>query len=356
MLDGDALILCEGRFSATDGKTAHGLVRFTRRYRVRGVIDSTLAGRDAGEALDGRRRGIPIVASLDEGLELPGPPITHLVVGVATVGGRFPPELRSHVARALTKGIHVDSGLHEFLSEDPELAKAAAASGARIRDVRKPVPRPELHFYTGKIAEVDRPRVAVLGTDCAIGKRTTAWLLVDALGRAGVRAEMIGTGQTAWMQGARYGLVLDSVVNDFVTGEIEHAVWSAWNEARPEILVIEGQGTLIHPAYPGGFEILGAARPTAVVLQHAPGRKTLEGFEGVPLAHPSRHIDVIRLVSGTPVIAITMSREGLAADAYADAAAVLSRETGLPVLDPLADDGAALAALVAGRCAGGAVS
>src|SRR5262245_15680173 len=260
MIDGDALILCEGRFSATDGKTAHGLVRFTNRYRVRGVIDSKLAGRDAGEVLDGRRRDIPIVATLEEGLELPGRPITHLVVGVATVGGRFPAELRSPVARALTRGIHVDSGLHEFLSEDPEFAKVAAASGARIRDVRKPGPRTGLHFYTGKIAKVECPRVAILGTDCAIGKRTTAWLLVAALARAGIQAEMVGTGQTAWMQGVRYGVLLDSIVNDFVTGEIEHAVWSAWDGVRPSIVVIEGQGTLIHPAYPGGFEILGAAR------------------------------------------------------------------------------------------------
>lgn len=349
MLDGEALILCEGRFAATDGKTAHGLVRFTRRYRVRGVIDSTLAGRDAGETLDGRRRDIPIVASLEEGLTLPGPAITHLVVGVATVGGRLPSELRSPIARALTQGIHVDSGLHEFLSEDPEFAKAASASGARIRDVRKPGPRSELHFYTGKISDVDCPRVAILGTDCAVGKRTTAWLLVAALSRVGVQAEMVGTGQTAWMQGVRFGVMLDSIVNDFVTGEIEHAVWSAWAGAGPPILVIEGQGTLIHPAYPGGFEILGAARPTAVILQHAPGRKELEGFEGIPVAHPSRHIEVIRIVSGTPTIAITMSREGLAPTEYADAAAVLARETGLPIFDPLADDGASLAALVSGH-------
>jgi uncharacterized NAD-dependent epimerase/dehydratase family protein len=348
-IDGEALVLCEGHFATTDGKTAHGLVRFTRRYRVRGVIDATLAGRDAGDVLDGRSRGIPIVAGLEEGLCLPGPPVTHLVVGVATVGGRLPPGMRPTIAAALARGINVDSGLHEYLGDDPELARAASASGARIRDVRKPPPLSELRFYSGKIREVACPKIALLGTDCAVGKRTTAWLLVEALERAGRRAEMVGTGQTAWMQGARFGTVLDSIVNDFVTGEIEHAVWSAWSQARPRAIVIEGQGTLIHPAYPGGFEILGAARPEAVVLQHAPGRMNLEGFPEVPVAPPARHIEVIRLVSGAPTVAITMSREGLAPSTYGAAAEALAGETGLPVFDPLADDGAALAGFLIER-------
>lgn len=348
-MDGDALILCEGRFGSTDGKTAHGLVRFTRRYRVRGVIDSTLAGRDAGLVLDGHERGIPIFASLADAVRGSGDEVTHLVVGVATVGGALPAELRSTIADALRRGLHVDSGLHEFLGDDHEFASIASATGARIRDVRRPPRREELHFYTGKIAEVGCPRVAILGTDCAVGKRTTAWLLVQAFARAGIAAEMIGTGQTAWMQGARFGVVLDSIVNDFVTGEIEHVVWTAWREARPRLIVIEGQGTLIHPAYPGGFEILGAARPEAVVLQHAPGREELEGFPGWPVAHPSRHVEVIRLVSGSAVIALTLSRERMTARELQTAADALARETGLRVVDPLVDDGTSLAELVAAR-------
>lgn len=347
--EGHALVLCEGRYGATDGKTAHGLVRFSRRYAVRAVIDATMAGRDAGEALDGRRRGIPIVASLEEGMRLPGPAVTHLVVGVATVGGRLPAELRPIVRDALARGLNVDSGLHELLGDDPSLAGLAAAHGARIRDVRRSPPRSALRFYEGKIAEVTSRRLAVLGTDCAVGKRTTSWLLVEAIGRAGLRAEMVGTGQTAWMQGARFGVVLDSIVNDFVTGEIEHAVWSAWKETRPDLIVIEGQGTLIHPAYPGGFEILGAARPDAVVLQHAPGRMHLEGFPDHPVAPPERHIEVIRLITGTPAVAIALSREGMEPAALAAAAAELTARTGLPAFDPLEDEAAALAALVIDR-------
>jgi uncharacterized NAD-dependent epimerase/dehydratase family protein len=346
-MDGVALILCEGKYGTVNGKTAHGLVRFTKRYTIRGVIDSTLAGRDAGEALDGKRRGIPIVASLDEGLRLAGEPVTHVVVGVATAGGKLPSEMRAGVADALRGGLNVDSGLHEFLGDDPEFAKIAASNEARIRDVRKTPPRSELHFYTGKISEVSCPRIAVLGTDCASGKRTTAWFLVQAMEKTGLRAEMVGTGQTAWMQGAKYGTLLDSLVNDFVSGEIEHAVWSAWNDVRPDLIVIEGQGTLIHPAMPGGFEILGAGQPTAVVLQHIPGRKELEGTRGVPVAPPPRHIEVIRLITGTPTIAVTLSREGLRPSEWAPAMESIARETGLPVFDPLSDEGTALAAHVA---------
>ncbi len=344
--DGVALVLCEGSYGSGYGKTAHGLVRFTRRYRVRAVIDSTLAGRDAGTVLDGRPRGIPIVADLSEGLSLPGEAVTHLVVGVATIGGRLPEVLRPALHEALSRGIHVDSGLHQFLGEDPEFAACARRTGAVIRDVRRPPPREALHFATGRLEEVRAARIAILGTDCAVGKRTTAWILVEALERMGVSAELIGTGQTAWMQGVRHGLVLDSLVNDFVTGEIEHAVRSAWRDRAPRVIVIEGQGSLIHPAYPGGFEILGGARPTGGVIQHAPGRRWLEGFDGVPVAHPKRHMEVVRLIADTPTLAVTISRENLAPGDLPGILETMERETGVPAFDPLDGGGAALAGRV----------
>ncbi len=146
--------------------------------------------------------------------------------------------------------LNVDSGLHDFLSEDTEIAALAAANGVLLRDVRKTPPRSQMHFFSGKINEVDSLKVALLGTDSAVGKRTTAWLLVDALEAAGISAELVGTGQTAWMQGARHSIILDSLINDFVAGEIEHAVCSAWRERRPRVIVIEGQGSLMNPAYP----------------------------------------------------------------------------------------------------------
>ncbi|MGD8727183.1 MAG: DUF1611 domain-containing protein, partial [Gemmatimonadales bacterium] len=258
--EGNAVIYCQGAFDTPNGKTAHGLVRRSRRYRVLAVMDDRYAGRDAGEVLDGKPAGIPIFGRLDEAIASASPHLqaTHFVVGLAPDGGRLPVGARRDVALAIERGLNVDCGLHDFLSEDPELAPLADRHGVQIRDIRKPPERRDLHFFSGKIEDVTALKVALLGTDSAVGKRTTAWLLVDALEAAGRSAELVGTGQTAWMQGARYTLILDSLVNDFVAGEIEHAVWSAWHDRDPDVIVIEGQGSLMNPAYPGGFEILAA--------------------------------------------------------------------------------------------------
>jgi uncharacterized NAD-dependent epimerase/dehydratase family protein len=338
--EGDAIVYCQGAFATTNGKTAHGLVRRTRRYRVATVVDGRYAGRDAGEVLDGKPCGIPVVADLDAAVAAAaatGRPATHLVVGLAPDGGRLSPEARADVLAAIRRGLHVDCGLHDFLSEDPEMRAAAEAHGVVLRDVRKPPPISELHFFTGKIEKVDSFKIAVLGTDSAVGKRTTAWLLIDACERAGMTAEMIGTGQTAWMQGVRYGMITDSVVSDFMAGEIEHATWSAWNDRRPDVIVLEGQGSLMNPAYPGGFELLAAGRPDVVVLQHAPTRLEYDGFPGYPLHPLERQIAAIEMISDRPVVAITLNHEGLSDDEVPAAAEEIRRRTGLPVCDPLLD-------------------
>jgi uncharacterized NAD-dependent epimerase/dehydratase family protein len=275
-----------------------------------------------------------------------GTPATHFVVGIAPDGGRLSGPIRSALEEALNAGLNVDSGLHDFLNEDRALSRLAAERGVRLRDVRATPPRAELHAWTGKIGEVDSYRIAVLGTDSAIGKRTTAWILVEALERAGRSAEMVGTGQTAWMQGARYSMLLDSLISDFMAGEIEHAVWLAWRERRPDVIVIEGQGSLMNPAYPGGYEILAAARPHAVILQHAPARVEYDGFPGYPLDPIEKQIQAIELVSGRPVIAITINHENLDREQVAAAAVDLERRTDLPAIDVLLQGGDPLAEVV----------
>jgi uncharacterized NAD-dependent epimerase/dehydratase family protein len=348
-LDGNAIVYCEGHFGSTNGKTAHGLVRFTKRYRVLSVIDSHMAGMDAGQALDNRTRDIPILADLPSAVRHGGErqqPASHFVIGLAPDGGRLPDPARQTVLAAIRAGLHVDSGLHDFLSLDSEIAALAAAHGVRIRDVRRPPPREQLHFFSGKIGEVRALKLAVLGTDSAIGKRTTAWLLVEALTRAGLRAEMVGTGQTAWLQGARYGLVLDSLINDFVSGEIEYAVWSAWHERRPDVIVIEGQGSLMNPAYPGGFEILAAGRPEGVILQHAPARLEYDGFAGYPMHPLEKQIQAIELLSAKPVIAITINHERLSGEQLDRAIRTIGDQTALPVGDPVHDGADFLVAAV----------
>jgi uncharacterized NAD-dependent epimerase/dehydratase family protein len=339
-LDGTATVFCEGAFNTPNGKTAHGLVRHTRRYRVVSVIDSKYAGGDPLGILDGRESDIALVSMVDEAVEratAAGAPLTHFVVGLAPDGGRLPPEGRAAVREAIESGLNVDSGLHDFLSDDEEITALARSKGVTIRDIRKPPDRKHLHFFSGKIAEVTALKIAVLGTDSAVGKRTTAWLIVDAFNRAGVKAELVGTGQTAWMQGARHCLVMDSLINDFVSGEIEHATWAAWKVSGAEVVVIEGQGSLLNPAYPGGFEILAAGRPDVVVLQHAPTRTAYDGFPDCPMHAIARQIEAVELIGGKPVVAITLNHEGLEGDQISHACEQLQSETGLPTFDVLRD-------------------
>ncbi|MGD8983375.1 MAG: NAD-dependent epimerase/dehydratase family protein, partial [Desulfobacteraceae bacterium] len=215
------------------------------------------------------------------------------------------------------------------------ITRRAKEYGARIRDVRKTPPRKDLHFFTGKIEEVTSLRVALLGTDSAIGKRTTAWVVIDDLRGKGYSAELVGTGQTAWMQGARYSIILDSLINDFVSGEIEHAIWSAWNEERPDVIVVEGQGSLMNPAYPGGFEILAAGRPDVVILQHAPARKEYDGFPGYPLHPLEKQIQAIELLFEKPVVAITINHEDLDKESITSICEEITKQTGLPACDVL---------------------
>jgi uncharacterized NAD-dependent epimerase/dehydratase family protein len=340
-MDGAAVVYCEGAFGTPSGKTAHGLVRQTRRYLVVAVLDSRLSSRDAGEVLDGRPSGIPLVASLDDAFAAArarGVALTHLVIGLAPDGGRLPAAARAGVAEAIRRGLHVDSGLHDYLTDDPELVALAAEAGVVLRDIRKPRPTRELHFFSGKIAEVDSVIVAVLGTDSAVGKRTTALILERGLEAAGLKALVIGTGQTAWLQGVRHGILLDSIVNDFVAGEIEHVIHTAWREERPDVMLLEGQGSLLNPAYPGGFELLAAGRPQAVVLQHAPARRDHDGFPGFPIGPVEKHIRLIEEVSGgRPVIAVALNHEGMWPEEVERTARELERALGRPVVDVLRD-------------------
>ena len=335
----NAIVYCGGAFNTPSGKTAHGLVRFTERYQVQAVIDPQYAGKDARGVLDGINTGIPVVNDLAEALEVA---IKHggaeaFVIGLAPDGGRLPDDAREVVKEAIAHGLHVDSGLHDFLSDDPVIAALAKEKKVRIRDIRKPPDRKDLHFFSGKIEEVNCLKLAVLGTDSAIGKRTTAWIIVHGLRKAGYKAEMIGTGQTAWMQGARYSIILDSLINDFVSGEIEHAVHQAWKHEHPDVIVLEGQGSLMNPAYPGGFELLAAGRPDYVILQHAPMRLEYDGFPGYILHPLDQQIKAIEFISGKKVIAITVNHELMKPSEIPEACRMISHQTGLPAFDVLHD-------------------
>jgi uncharacterized NAD-dependent epimerase/dehydratase family protein len=331
-----AVVLTADLFATPSAKTAHGLVRGPSRFVIRGVVDATCAGRDAGEVLDGVRREIPVFASFDAACAGLGARPDWAVVGVATSGGVLPPELRAALLGALAQGVGVVNGLHEILGEDPEFVAAAARSGARIVDVRRPKRRAELHFWTGEIRSVRAPRVAVIGTDCALGKRTTCQVLAAALRARGVKTEIVHTGQTGWLQGCRYGFVLDATPNDFTSGELEHAIVTCDREAAPDLILLEGQSALRNPSGPCGAELLLSGGAAAAVLQHAPARRFFDDQEHLENVIPTLDSEIALIgMYGVPVVGVTLNHEHLAP---AERPAVLARiaaETRVPVVYPL---------------------
>jgi uncharacterized NAD-dependent epimerase/dehydratase family protein len=333
-VEGIALVLCAGGYRTDNAKTAHGLVRGTERYRIAGVVDASSAGEDAGAVLDGKPRGIPIFGSLSDALAvLPERP-RFAIVGVATSGGRISPELRAEIAAAIDAGLSVVNGLHELAGDDPELSAAARRKGVDLVDVRRPKKTSDLHFWTGEIREVHAPRVAILGTDCAVGKRTTARLLTEGCRAAGMSAQMIYTGQTGWLQGGRFGFILDATPNDFVSGELEHAIVSCAREIFPDVIFLEGQSSLRNPSGPCGSELILSAGARAVILQHAPARTEFEGLEGMgyPIASPEDEIDLISKY-GARTIGLALNTHGLPEPGRVRDE--LERRLGIPVACPL---------------------
>jgi len=335
-MDGTAIILTNGFQDQGSAKTAHGLVRSGDRYQIKAVIDPQNGGKDAGELLDGHHRNIPVFENISALLESKPGQIDYAIIGIATKGGIFPREMQPTVEAAIRQGIALVSGLHEYLGDIPQLAELARYHQVQIIDIRRPKPKNQLHFWTGSIRKVTCPRIAVLGTDCNLGKRTTTRFLVTAAKEAGLRAEMIYTGQTGWMQGGKYGLIVDSTYNDFVSGEIEHALVSCFEETRPDVIFIEGQSSFRNPSGPCGSEFLVSGQAQAVVLQHAPGRRYYQGFEQAQAQIPSlkSEVAIIRLY-GAQTLAVTLNTSGLDKRQALRYKIQYKDELGIPVVLPL---------------------
>ncbi|MBM4063790.1 MAG: DUF1611 domain-containing protein [Planctomycetes bacterium] len=266
-----------------------------------------------------------------------------LVIGVATHGGVLPPAMKEPLLDALRRGMSLVSGLHEFLADDPALVAAARTAGAQLIDVRRPRPPRELHFWTGAIRAVKAPRVAVLGTDCALGKRTTCHEVQRACAAARLRAAIVYTGQTGWLQGIPHGFVLDSTPNDFVCGELEHAIVRCERDLSPDLILLEGQSALRNPSGPCGAELLLAGQARGTILQHAPGRTFYDGHEAAGCRIPEVTEEIALLgYYGTRVLGLALNHEGLDAAARAAAQRELAAATGLPVVYPLLEGATAL--------------
>lgn len=333
---GTALILTNGKLAESDAKTAHGLIRGSGRFNILGVIDSENAGRDAGEVLDGVKRNIPVFPSIADFMDKTGAKPDYCIVGVALSGGRLPSDWNQVLLEAIESGISIVNSMHQLLSETPELKAAALQSGVDIIDMRKPKPVDELHFWSGAIYDVKAPRIAVLGMDCAIGKRTTCRFILEACLENGIKTEMIYTGQTGWMQGGKYGFIFDSTLNDFVSGELEWAIVECDRETAPDLILIEGQSGLRNPSGPCGSEFILSGDVKGVILQHAPFRTFFDDLEhiGCVLHDVEKEIELIRLY-GAEVLAVTLNGEGGTNEELIEYQKNMEDKLGIPVIRPL---------------------
>lgn len=329
-----AIVLTDGLLHTGDAKTAHGLIRGTERYEIAAVIDSVHAGKDAGEVLDGRHRNIPVFATVDDALNNVND-IHYCIIGVATVGGVLPKHFLTIIESCIRKRISIVNGLHEFLNDMPSLVAMAKEHNVELFDVRKPKARKDLHFWTGEIFSVTAPVIAVIGTDCALGKRTTCRLLREACVAAHINAQMIYTGQTGWLQGGQYGFVFDSTLNDFISGELEHAIVSCWKETSADLLLIEGQSALRNPTGPCGSEMLVSGNAKHVILVHAPKRKYYEDIvEWGEIHAVASEIELIRMY-GSTVIAVALNTEHCSDKEALQFQQQYQEDLRLPVLLPL---------------------
>ncbi len=330
-----AIVYCEGQFGEQDGKTANGLVRHSEKYEILSVIDSHQAGVDAGTFLDGTPNGIPVLSSLAEAIAHAGHVPDYLICGVAPADGLLSAAQRLVLLDGISRGMHIINGLHEFLNDQAEFVAAALLAGVTITDVRRPKDKKDLHLFSGRIFDVTCPRIAVLGTDGAIGKRTTATLLVQALNKRGIRAVMVGTGQTTIIQGGKYGVALDALVPQFCSGEVEHQVVAAFEGEDPDVIIVEGQGALSHPAYLTSAHILRGSRPAGVIVQHAPKRRVLGDFPMVAMPTVASEVALIEAFADTKVIGVTVNHELMTDDEIGAAIDGIERDLGLPATDPL---------------------
>ena len=306
-----ALVYSENEFGKIDGKVANGLVRYSERFEIVGIIDSTKAGLDAGECLDGINKGIPIFRSIDDALDNLGYIPKYFIYGIAPLALFLDKEQRKVILSAMSKKMNIINGLPEFFTDDKEFIQKAHEYNVKIIDFRKPPKRKDLHLFTGEIFKIKTPVIVVTGTDCAVGKMTTARYIVEALKNEKINAVFIATGQAGLLQGAKYGMALDVLTSGFTTGEVEKAIIDAVNTEHPDIIIVEGQGGLSHPAFNSSSAIIKGANADAIIIQHPPKRKYRCDFPTIPMPELGTEIELNEVFSKSKVIAITINDEDM---------------------------------------------
>jgi uncharacterized NAD-dependent epimerase/dehydratase family protein len=324
-------IFAEGLFAGHHGKTAHGVIRYGTRDVV-AVIDSTQAGRTAAEVVPFSLREVPIVATLAEAIDLGA---TALLVGVAPTGGKLDPAWRAVLLEAIAAGLHVEAGLHTQLSEDAELRRAATRAGVALRDLR--AAPADLTVPAGPASRPEGVRVVhSVGSDTVIGKKVVTLELDRVARERGLRSVYVPTGQTG-VAIAGWGIAVDHVISDYVAGAGERLV----NEGseRGDLLFVEGQGGLFHPAYSGvTLGLLHGCAPDLLVLVHKAGATALRNYPDLPLPPLpdliAAYESVARPVRPAKVAAIALNTSDLASDDEARVAIEAAEsETGLTADD-----------------------
>jgi D-glutamate N-acetyltransferase len=329
------VILAEGQFGPHSGKTAYGVIRYGRDDVV-AVLDSTRAGQNVDAYLPGH--DAPILGSLAEALALPNRP-DALLIGIAPTGGRLPETWRAVIREAIAEGLDVLSGLHTFVGDDAEFAAAATAAGTQIVDYRRPPDRFET--AVGRPHQPGKRVILTVGTDCAIGKMSVALELRHAAQAAGDRASFVATGQTGMMIEG-WGVAVDRLISDFAQGTVEWLVEQG--EAIGDWVIVEGQGSLDHPAYSSvTLSLIHGATPHAMVMVHKPGM-TNHDFDHLPgMSFPiaklgpfiNLHEQVAGLVAPSRVVGVALNTSLYADDAEARRVIEeVAEETGLPTDDP----------------------
>ena len=302
----NAVIFCERGLLSPVGKTAHGLIRHSQKYRIVGVIDSTTAGGDAGYLLDGRAREIPVYPSVEWAVKEAVPNPSVMIVGLAPTGFNGESSVVVAAEEALRCGLSIHSGLHLFLSDLPLIREIAAKKNLEVIDIRKP-PSRRLKMFSGEIVDIKVPRILIAGQDAAVGKRTASIRLRRELEARGVRVCLIGTGQTAWLQGVEYGVRLDALPMDFAGGEVEAEIIRAYHAEKPDLILIEGQGSLLNPGYScETLILLTACRPSMLVYVSVPNRTHYVDFPEFKIRDAKEEIELLENISGATTVGIVM--------------------------------------------------
>ena len=327
------LILAEGQFGPLTSKTANSCIRYTPDSVV-GVIDSRRAGKTANDIL-GFGGDIPVLANIEEGLRL-GP--TALLIGIAPQGGRLPEEWRATIRRAIENGMEIWSGLHTFIGDDAELRALAEERGVAIHDLRRPPT--DLPVAGGRVRTVDATVVLTVGADCNIGKMTAALQMRDGLTARGNRVAFAGTGQTGILIDGG-GIAVDAVIADFIAGAAERLVLESAKDA--DIVLVEGQGSVIHPGYSGvTLGLMHGSLPHAMVMCHQPSRVHVNNNPWVKLPPLGDLIELhealVRHLRPAPVIAVSLNTYDLSERKAKAAIKAIEKETGLPTTDPVRFD------------------